>query len=386
MHYGKESQKKMSSSCIHVTALLFRVEAANRNGLTNPACTSKQCVWNVPADKTVVQPKRICDMDWKTSKLNKKPSRPAFDKRRSLFEPAEKKLVNSEREKRAMLYKGLKDVVPDSTFVMMNNAEHQEDEYHPLSELNDSAVLTEEQIRGIELTTVGQAANPAWHTQRKGRITASNFYKVKTKVETLKTPGNNANAHKLVDSLLGHSAPPENVPALKYGREMEQVAKNAYIKVFEKNHKNSKHRECGLFIDDHNQYLGASPDLLLECSCCEKGVLEIKCPLSAANEIPTPDNLTYLVSINDQVTLKKKHQYYAQIQGQMAIAKRDWCHFLVYTQKGYHLETIQFDEDYWLTLLDSLTWFYVHHLAPAIFKSYRNNYCIVQCNLERREN
>lgn len=61
----------MISSCILVTALLFRVEAANRNGLTNPACTSKHCVWNVPAEKTVVQPKRIRDMDWKVSKLNK---------------------------------------------------------------------------------------------------------------------------------------------------------------------------------------------------------------------------------------------------------------------------------------------------------------------------
>ena len=60
----------MSTSCIHVTALLFRIEAANRNGLTNPACTSKECVWTVPADKTVVQPKQISEMVWKASKLN----------------------------------------------------------------------------------------------------------------------------------------------------------------------------------------------------------------------------------------------------------------------------------------------------------------------------
>ena len=40
---------RMSSSCIHITALLFGVEAANRSGMTNPACTSRQCVWNVPS-------------------------------------------------------------------------------------------------------------------------------------------------------------------------------------------------------------------------------------------------------------------------------------------------------------------------------------------------
>ena len=61
----------MSTSDIHLTALLFRIEAASRNGLTNPACTSKECVWLVPADKTAVQPKQISEMVWKASKLNK---------------------------------------------------------------------------------------------------------------------------------------------------------------------------------------------------------------------------------------------------------------------------------------------------------------------------
>ena len=62
---------RMSSLCIHVMALLFRIEAANRNGLSNPACTSRQCVWNVPGEKALVQPTRICDMDFKASKFKK---------------------------------------------------------------------------------------------------------------------------------------------------------------------------------------------------------------------------------------------------------------------------------------------------------------------------
>ena len=62
---------RMSSSCIHVTALLFRIEAANRNGLTNPACTSRQCVWNVPRERTSILPTRTRDMDFKASKFKK---------------------------------------------------------------------------------------------------------------------------------------------------------------------------------------------------------------------------------------------------------------------------------------------------------------------------
>lgn len=294
------------------------------------------------------------------------PKRTTVDRRRSLFEPVEKKHAIPEREWQQMLYKGLKDVVPESTFVIMQNAEHIEDDYRPLSVPSDSTVLTAEQITQIEQATLGQANNPMWHKHRKGRITASNFYKVKTKVESLKTTRNNVSSEKLIDSLIGQSAPSENVPALKYGREMELHAKEAYSKIFEENHKETSHRECGLFIDETKQFLGASPDLLLECVCCEKGVLEIKCPFSVANDIPKPDNLKYLVSINEKVTLKTNHQYYAQIQGQMAIAKRDWCHFLVYTQKGYHVERIELNIDYWLTLQHSLEWFYVNHLKPGI--------------------
>ena len=33
----------MSETCNHVAALLFRVEAAVRLGLSNPACTAKPC-------------------------------------------------------------------------------------------------------------------------------------------------------------------------------------------------------------------------------------------------------------------------------------------------------------------------------------------------------
>ena len=69
------------------------------------------------------------------------------------------------------------------------------------------------------------------------------------------------------------------------------IAKEIYIKLFEKERKDTSYRECGLFFDESKQYLGASPDLLIECSCCGKGVLEIKCPYSIANEIPKQKNI-----------------------------------------------------------------------------------------------
>ena len=82
---------------------------------------------------------------------------------------------------------------------MLQNAEHMEDIYGPLQVPSVSDVLTAEKIVEIEQALVGQAANPLWHALRKGRITASNFYKVKTKVESLRKVRTNAvSAKKLV--------------------------------------------------------------------------------------------------------------------------------------------------------------------------------------------
>ena len=100
-----------------------------------------------------------------------------------------------------------------------------------------------------------------------------------------------------------------------------------YLEIFKKNHKDVKYRECGQFIHETKQFLGASPDLLVECSCCGKGILEVKCSFCIANDISTDLNLDYLVKINDEVTLKRKHSYYTQVQGQFGVTKREWCHF-----------------------------------------------------------
>ena len=100
--------------------------------------------------------------------------------------------------------------------------------------------------------------------------------------------------------------PPTNSPALKYGRDMEPIAVEEFVKYFKKHHKDVRCRECGIFIDKTKQYLIVSPDLLIECSCCGEAVVEIKNPFSIANEIPSVDNLPYLCMCNGQVALKQQ--------------------------------------------------------------------------------
>ena len=60
----------LSQTCNHVTASLFRVEAAIRAGLTNPSCTSKSNEW-LPT-RIKVQPMKLKDINWEISDFAKR--------------------------------------------------------------------------------------------------------------------------------------------------------------------------------------------------------------------------------------------------------------------------------------------------------------------------
>lgn len=53
----------LSQTCNHVAAMLFRVEAAVRIGLTNPTCTSQKSQWNLPADDTFIKVTPISEIE-----------------------------------------------------------------------------------------------------------------------------------------------------------------------------------------------------------------------------------------------------------------------------------------------------------------------------------
>ena len=74
---------------------------------------------------------------------------------------------------------------------------------------------------------------------------------------------------------------------------MEEEARQHYLEEMKRlGHKDVKVEPCGLFVMQNKSFLGASPDAVVSCSCCGKGVLKIKCPYSIANLIPSESNLT----------------------------------------------------------------------------------------------
>ena len=71
-----------------------------------------------------------------------------------------------------------------------------------------------------------------------------------------------------------------NIPALKYGRDMEIEAANNFIEIIKGKLTGIKLMDCGIFVDETLPYVGENPDRILMCSCCERICVETNCSYS----------------------------------------------------------------------------------------------------------
>jgi len=120
----------------------------------------------------------------------------------------------------------------------------------------------------IERQTVNQSSCQNWLDIRRKLLTASNFGSIINRRP-------DTGCENLLKSLIYTS----NVDtiAMEYGRNNENEAK-----ICLENLLGIKIKECGLFIDEFNYFIGATPDGLID----EDGLVEIKCPHSAADLTP----------------------------------------------------------------------------------------------------
>ena len=103
----------------------------------------------------------------------------------------------------------------------------------------DKAVMIEQETRG-------QFENPVWANERNGRVTASKFREVMTRMEKVKKD-RTIDVAPLISRVLGYISPNPSIPAIKYGRRMEDVAAKHYAQILrDMGHKNVVVKECGL--------------------------------------------------------------------------------------------------------------------------------------------
>lgn len=160
-----------------------------------------------------------------------------------------------------------------------------------------------------------------WRDARIGKITGSIIGSV---MGCSPFTSRKAALRRMVDESLGNLEDFDNEP-MRWGRDHETIAATEYeflyagIKVVE---------ETGFWEKDD---LGASPDRLVG----DDGLVEIKCPYGIRHN-KSPE----FKSILD----KDMRHYWHQIQAQMFVTGRKWCHFFQWTPHGNLLETVEADE------------------------------------------
>ena len=226
--------------------------------------------------------------------------------------------------------------------------------------------VSQEEAEKIQLETKEQSQSLVWYKERQCRITASYFGRVCKMRPT--TSGS-----KLATTITSQCQKKFTPVACAWGKDNEPLAVEAYIQYMAMQQRPITVSQTGLIINPNFSYLGASPDgLLTDCNGTDpSGILEIKCPYKYRDVDPceAAGNKDFCSELTgDTLTLKRSHNYYYQIQGQMAISSRKWCDFVIYTNKKVSVERISFDEPHWMTMLPKLTDFYTKELVPILEK------------------
>ena len=209
-----------------------------------------------------------------------------------------------------------------------------------LDEINVTS-LTVDQQREIERRTRGQSCSKEWREERLLRLQSSMFGRICTATDRTDFP-------KLASSLV--TCKELTGAPIMHGKKYEGTARRTYS---EKS--NSVVVDSGIVVSLEMPYVGCSPDGLIG----EDGIIEIKCPYTAREEIISAKSVPYLSkNSGGSLTLDTNHLYYYQVMGTLFCTDRKWCDFVVWTFKDMKVIRIERDESFIVEMKQSLSSFF----------------------------
>ena len=227
-----------------------------------------------------------------------------------------------------------------------------------VDDLREALQLTTEEICLLQTMTTGQRENPLWMDARQWRVTASNFGRICNRE---REPGfYPTSVTKLLLRDYGHPVS----PLLQWGIDHEDEAITLYHKMT-----GVEVHPCGIFVGIDSGFLGASPDGVVFNQEAEMGIIEVKCPYKHRMESISnacKDKYFHLEVANGKTHLKRTHDYFFQITGQLAITEASFCDCVTWTCKDIFIEQIYLDENHWRKMLLQLQEFYATSLGPEI--------------------
>jgi len=226
--------------------------------------------------------------------------------------------------------------------------------------------VTDEIREEIFRETKQQYKSPLWKLQRVGALTASILH------QAARYKGSDPDNY-VVRCIMGKLKFSGN-KATDYGLKYEALARKLYEKYMKSSHQWLKVMSSGLLISKDNPLLRASPDAIVSCKCCGKGLVEIKCPYSEKFKKLTREEIAqegkYHLKIGDSGKAELNHTspWYTQIQMQLAVSNSSWCDSVLFTQKGPHIsiERIYFDKVRFESKLESALDFHNSFIMPQL--------------------
>ena len=380
----------LGETCTHVAATLFYLEAAARMD-ERLSCTSQTCQWVIPMPRfqREMEYSEVCKIDFASASGKRKrldadstkPSasgKPGQSVAKAVRPPsaAEKNsffaaISNCEGRPAvlSLIKPYSKNYVPARTSsclppplpTLFKESNLQVDSLEKLSERCKSVEvsLTSVEVTQVEKATREQSLSKIWFEQRAGRITASKMHDVmKT---SLTSP-----SVSLIKSICYPEVFRFSSKATDWGCSHEKIALQQYVTSQTPHHESLKVSVSGLVLNQKWPFLGASPDGIVDCSCCGRGVIEIKCPyghrektISAALE----DRHFCLESVEGSISLKHTHSYYYQVQAQLHLCGAEFCDFCICLFNSskvddFFLQRILPDSGVWEICLEKATKFF----------------------------
>jgi hypothetical protein len=120
--------------------------------------------------------------------------------------------------------------------------------------------------------------------------------------------------------------------------------------------------------------IGASPDGVLECECCGRGTLELKCPLCLEEGKELTD-LKYFRVNDGKLQLIEEHPYYYQCQLQMLCTSTEYADFFVWSlqEDKRHFERIPRNDNICREIVLHSLNFFRASIIPEILGRYYSN-------------
>ena len=151
-----------------------------------------------------------------------------------------------------------------------------------------------------------------------------------------------------------------------WGCNHERYAGDCYVE----NHSKFTVVDIGLVVHTNFPQFGASSNGFINCNCFGCGVLEIKCLYSFIGHsfLATSKDNSFCLDVSGQgnLTLKRKHAYFCQLQLQMKLCNVEYGDLVIWTPDELLILRILRDDRFLNDTVNKATKFFTHAILPEL--------------------